>query len=58
MWTEANGETKHITDYRYRRLTVDLTRQDIQQDDIVCEDMEDFSRRYWPVIQIIRSARC
>lgn len=42
MWTEATHETKQITDYRYRQVTVDLTASEIRRDDIACQDMEDF----------------
>jgi aldehyde:ferredoxin oxidoreductase len=42
MWTEVNRDTKQITDYLYRRVTIDLEHQDVRQEAIVCEDMDDF----------------
>ncbi|HEY7493497.1 MAG TPA: aldehyde ferredoxin oxidoreductase C-terminal domain-containing protein [Candidatus Tectomicrobia bacterium] len=42
MWTEITSETKHITDYRFRRVIIDLTQHDIRQATIACQDMEDF----------------
>ena len=42
MWTEITSATKHMTDYRFRRVTIDLTQHDIRQATIVCQDMEDF----------------
>ncbi len=42
MWTDVTSDTKQITDYHYRRVTVDLTHQDICQESIACQDMEDF----------------
>ena len=34
--------TKQITDYQFRRVTIDLTHQDIREEAIACQDMEDF----------------
>ena len=42
MWTETATETKQVTDYQFRRVTVDLTQRDIRQESISCDDMEDF----------------
>ncbi len=42
MWTEVTHNTKQITDYLYREVTVDLTSSEIRRDDIACQDMEDF----------------
>ena len=42
MWTAATSESKRLTDYRYRRVTVDLTREETRQEDLQCEDAEDF----------------
>jgi aldehyde:ferredoxin oxidoreductase len=42
MWTEVTSDTKQITDYQFRRVTIDLTHQDIRQEAIACQDMEDF----------------
>ena len=42
MWTAATSETKQLTDYRYRRVTVDLTREETRQEDLPCDDVEDF----------------
>jgi hypothetical protein len=41
MWTEIASETKHLTDYRFRRVTIDLTQHDIRHATIICQDMED-----------------
>jgi hypothetical protein len=42
MWTAVTSDTKHITDYQCRRVTIDLARQDLRQEVIACQDMEDF----------------
>lgn len=42
MWSEVTRDDKQVTDYHYRRVTVDLTQQAIRQDDMACQDMEDF----------------
>jgi aldehyde:ferredoxin oxidoreductase len=42
MWTEVTHETKAITDYRYRQVSIDLTAAAIRHTDLACQDMEDF----------------
>ena len=42
MWTTVTNDTKQITDYQFRRVTIDLGRGDMHQDTIPCQDMEDF----------------
>src|SRR5262250_3730432 len=42
MWTTITSDIKQITDYQFRRVTIDLGRGEIQQDTIPCQDMEDF----------------
>jgi aldehyde:ferredoxin oxidoreductase len=42
MWTTVTSDTKHVTDYQFRRVTVDLARQDVHQEIMACQDMEDF----------------
>ena len=42
MWTEVTSDTKQITDYQFRQVTIDLTHQDIREEAIACQDMEDF----------------
>ena len=42
MWTTATGDTKHVTDYFLRRVTIDLEREDIRQEAIACQDLDDF----------------
>ena len=42
MWTTVTSDIKQITDYQFRRVTIDLGRGDIRQDTLPCQDMEDF----------------
>src|SRR5262244_1429519 len=42
MLTTVTNAIKQITDYQFRRVTIDLGRGDIHQDTIPCQDMEDF----------------
>src|SRR5947208_16731725 len=42
MWTTVTSDSKQITDYQFRRVTIDLGRGDIRQDTLPCRDMEDF----------------
>src|SRR5262245_13489341 len=42
MWTTVTRETKQVTDYCFRRVTVDLTWHDIRYEVVTCQDMEDF----------------
>jgi aldehyde:ferredoxin oxidoreductase len=42
MWSVTTSDTKHITDYQFRRVTIDLARQSVCQETIACQDMEDF----------------
>ncbi len=42
MWSTVIGDTKHPTDYQLRRVTVDLTREDIRQESVQCQDLDDF----------------
>src|SRR5262249_18032913 len=42
MWTTVTNDIKQITDYQFRRVTIDLGRGDIAQDALPCQDMEDF----------------
>ena len=42
MWTTVTSNTKQITDYQFRRVTIDLGRGDMHQENIPCQDMEDF----------------
>ena len=42
MWTAVTSDTKQVTDYQFRRVTVDLARQSMHQEALACQDMEDF----------------
>ncbi|HJY81739.1 MAG TPA: aldehyde ferredoxin oxidoreductase C-terminal domain-containing protein [Candidatus Binatia bacterium] len=42
MWTIVTHETKRPTDYQLRRVTIDLTREDIRQETVHCQDLDDF----------------
>lgn len=42
MWTTVTSDTKRITDYQFRRVTVDLRRQESRQEALPCQDLEDF----------------
>jgi hypothetical protein len=42
MWSTVIGDTKHPTDYQLRRVTIDLTREDIRQETVQCQDLDDF----------------
>ena len=42
MWTTVTSGIKQPTDYQFRRATIDLEHQDIRQDDVPCQDIEDF----------------
>ncbi|MGQ4808834.1 hypothetical protein NKDENANG_02225 [Candidatus Entotheonellaceae bacterium PAL068K] len=42
MWTEVTSDSKQVTDYVFRRVTIDLTDQSLNQESIACEDVEDF----------------
>lgn len=42
MWTEVTSDNRQITDYCFRRVTVELTRRDVRQETVACQDMEDF----------------
>src|SRR3989442_14618704 len=42
MWTTATSDTKHVTGYLLRRVTIDLEREDIRQEAIACQDLDDF----------------
>ena len=42
MWTTVTSNIKQITDYQFRRVTIDLGHGDMRQDTIPCQDMEDF----------------
>ncbi len=42
MWTTVTSDIKQPTDYQFRRVTIDLEHQDIRQDDVPCQDIEDF----------------
>ena len=42
MWTTVTSDMKQPVDYQFRRVTIDLGRGDIHQDDVSCQDLEDF----------------
>src|SRR5262249_15438899 len=42
MWTTVTSDIKQPTDYQFRRVTIDLEHQDIRQDNVPCQDLEDF----------------
>ncbi len=42
MWTHTTGSPKRVTDYRFRRVLVDLGRKAIRQEVVSCQDLEDF----------------
>lgn len=42
MWTNVTRDTKHVTDYQFRRVTIDLGCEDIRQEVVACQDLEDF----------------
>jgi aldehyde:ferredoxin oxidoreductase len=42
MWTTVISDTKQPTDYQFRRVTINLGREDIQQENVACQDLEDF----------------
>jgi aldehyde:ferredoxin oxidoreductase len=51
MWTAVTSEMKRPTNYQLRRVTVDLSREDIRQEDVVCQDLLVFDGKtdmdYW-----------
>src|ERR687887_633544 len=42
MWTTVTSDMKQPADYQFRRVTIDLGRGDIQQEDVSCQDLEDY----------------
>jgi aldehyde:ferredoxin oxidoreductase len=42
MWTDVKSETKHVTDYHFRRVSIDLTHRHVRQEALTCGDVEDF----------------
>jgi aldehyde:ferredoxin oxidoreductase len=42
MWTTVTRDSKQVTDYVFRRITVDLSQGHFQQEAIACQDLEDF----------------
>jgi aldehyde:ferredoxin oxidoreductase len=42
MWPDISQEAKQITDYRFRRCTIQLDRGECIFDEVPCQDLEDF----------------
>ena len=42
MWTTVTSDMKQPADYQFRRATIDLGRGDIHQENVSCQDLEDF----------------
>src|SRR6266704_3133673 len=42
MWTTVTSDIKQPTDYQFRRVTIDFCPREIRQDDVPCQDIEDF----------------
>src|SRR5918912_3701089 len=42
MWTTVTSDIKQPTDYQFRRVMIDLGRGEIHQDNVPCQDLEDF----------------
>ncbi len=42
MWTTVPNATKQVTDYQFRRLSVDLGQEQIQEEVMPCRDLDDF----------------
>jgi aldehyde:ferredoxin oxidoreductase len=42
MWSNVTETSKEVTDYRYRRATIQLDAGDIRIEEIPCQDLEDF----------------
>ena len=42
MWTTASNATKQVTDYQFRRLSVDLGQEQIHEEVVPCRDLDDF----------------
>jgi aldehyde:ferredoxin oxidoreductase len=42
MWPDISQEAKQITDYRFRRCTIQLDRGECIFDEVPCQDIEDF----------------
>ena len=42
MWTTASNATKQVTDYQFRRLSVDLGQEQILEEVVPCRDLDDF----------------
>src|SRR5215467_7306196 len=42
MWTTVTSDMKQPADYQFRRVTIDLGRGDIHQENVSCQDLEDF----------------
>lgn len=42
MWTAVTSDSKRLTDYQLRRITIDLTHHTVRQETVPCDDMEDF----------------
>ena len=40
MWTNVTNNTKHVTDYQFHRVTIDLGREEMSQETVACQDME------------------
>jgi len=42
MWTTVTSDMKQPADYQFRRVTIDLGRGDIHQENVSCQELEDF----------------
>ncbi len=42
MWSDVSREAKQITDFRFRRCTIQLDRGECTFEELPCQDMEDF----------------
>ena len=42
MRTSVTSDPKQLTDYRFRRVRIDLGEARIEQEEVACADMEDF----------------
>ena len=42
MWATASNATKEVIDYQFRRLNVDLGKEQIHEEIVPCRDLDDF----------------
>jgi hypothetical protein len=42
MWSDVKQDAKHVTDYQFRRCTIQLDRGEFAFEELPCQDVEDF----------------